>query len=312
MPQNSLVTRQHFHEVAASIADLHGGVAKRTDLLAAGITTDLIRAQIAAGRWHRLGVHTIGITAERSVTGQCWRAVWESGTGAVIDGVTALHAAGLIGWTEDVIHISVPGNSRVHRQPGVVIHRPRDVRAIHTTGIPRVQTEVAVIRAAQWARSDRAAATLLAMTVQQRLAHPDRVLHVWRGVRRSPRRAFLEAVISDVCRGAQSLGELDFALLCRARGLPEPTRQAVRRGPRGRVYLDVLWADIGLHVEIDGAQHTRGLAPVEDALRQNHLAIDGQMTLRVPVLGLRLQPNAFMDQVVAAHTAASRRARRSA
>ena len=39
--------------------------------------------------------------------------------------------------------------------------------------------------------------------------------------------------------GAHALVELDFARLCRARGIPAPTRQAVRHGPRGRIYLDV-------------------------------------------------------------------------
>lgn len=301
MPHTSLETRHRLHNLAVSIAERHGGVAKRTELTAAGLPPGAIKAQIAAGRWHRLGVHTIGLTAEPTVIGQHWRAVWESGTGAAIDGVSALRVAGLTGWTEDDIHVSVPGNSRVHRQSGVIIHRPRFVGAIHATGLPRTRTEFAAIRAAQWARSDRAAATLLAMTIQQRLTPPHRLLEAWSTVRRSQRRGLIDAVIGDVCRGAESLGELDFARLCRARGLPEPTRQAVRQGPRGRVYLDVLWADIGLHVEIDGAQHTQGLAPMDDALRQNHLAIDGTMTLRIPVLGLRLQPDAFMDQVVAAY-----------
>ena len=50
-----------------------------------------------------------------------------------------------------------------------------------------------------------------------------------------------------------SLGELDFARLCRERGLPEPTRQAVCKGPDGRVFLDVRW-ECGLVVEIDGVR----------------------------------------------------------
>ncbi len=107
MPQTSRVARQHRHDLASSIAERHGGVVKRTDLIAAGITPGTIKAQIAAGRWHRLGVHTIGLTAEPALMGQRWRAVWESGTGAVLDGVSALHVAGLAGWTEDAIHISV-------------------------------------------------------------------------------------------------------------------------------------------------------------------------------------------------------------
>ena len=67
-------------------------------------------------------------------------------------------------------------------------------------------------------------------------------------------------VVADLTDGAHSLGELDFARLCRERGLPEPSRQAVRRGPRGTIYLDVRWDHLRLVVEIDGAQHTQGLS----------------------------------------------------
>jgi hypothetical protein len=51
---------------------------------------------------------------------------------------------------------------------------------------------------------------------------------------------------------------------------------------------------------VDGAQHGLGLAPVADALRQNDVALEGAVTLRVPVLGLRVSPERFLDQVEAA------------
>ena len=94
---------------------------------------------------------------------------------------------------------------------------------------------------------------------------------------------------------------LDFAGLCRSRGLPTPSRQALRSGWRGRVYLDVSWDDIGLAVEIDGSQHTWGLALTDDHFRQNDLVIKGDRVLRMTLMGLRLQPDAFMDQVCRAH-----------
>lgn len=107
-------------------------------------------------------------------------------------------------------------------------------------------------------------------------------------------------LVADVCRGAESLGELDFGTLCRQRGLPEPTRQALRTSRRGRIYLDVAWEELGVHVEIDGAQHSQGLNTIDDALRHNDLAVDGTINLRIPVLGLRLSPDAFLDQVAQA------------
>lgn len=114
---------------------------------------------------------------------------------------------------------------------------------------------------------------------------------------RSTRRAFLDDVISDVTDGAQSLGELDFARMARRVGLPAPTRQAVRRGPHGRVYLDVSWDDVGLVVEIDGGHHALALNPIDDALRQSDRVVAGNRVLRIPVIGLRLASKEFLLQV---------------
>ncbi|HET9022517.1 MAG TPA: hypothetical protein VFN34_11580 [Ornithinibacter sp.] len=149
---------------------------------------------------------------------------------------------------------------------------------------------------------------MLCLVVQQRLTHPDRLLAAWKNVPGGRRRHLLDAVVSDICDGAQSLGELDLAGLARRVGLPKPTRQLVRRGVGGRVYLDVAWEAIGLVVEVDGGHHALALNPVDDALRQNEVTIGDDVVLRIPVLGLRLQPDRFMDQVVRAHRMLSERA----
>lgn len=307
MRRSELARRRRLH-LAAGVADAHDGVATRGRLLEVGLSRSDIEGEINAGRWHHLGRHTVGVHMRRP-TGRArwWWAMWEAGPGAVVDGVTSLLAHGLDHWDEDVVHVSVPGRNRVHRLPGVRVHRLRDVGRTVVAGVPRTAPEVAVLRAAEWAGTDRQAATLLAMTVQQRLVSPAWVLSRWSTVKRSRRRAFLDRVVKDVCAGAESLGELDFAALCRRRGLPPPTRQVVRRGPRGRIYLDVWWEEYGVNVEIDGAQHGRGLAPVDDALRQNHVTLTGGVCLRIPLLGLRVQPDAFLEQVEAALAAAGYR-----
>ncbi len=74
----------------------------------------------------------------------------------------------------------------------------------------------------------------------------------------------------------------------------------MRRGPRGRVYLDVYFEEYGLVVEIDGAGHLWGLAQVDDNLRENQVVIDGDRVLRINVVGLRLNEETVMDQVAAA------------
>lgn len=294
--------------IAADVAALHDGVAHRRDLRAAGLTRHDVASEIAAGRWVGAGRNTVVIgTGPLTGEARLWQAVWESGSGAVLDGAAALLASGLTGFRPETIDVAMPSRNRSHHLAGVRLRRRRELGPTLTTGVPRTRPETAAVRAAQWARSDRQAALVIALVVQQRLVPPPRLLHHWRSVRYSPRRRFLDQVIGDVCDGAHSLGELDFARLCRRRGLPEPTRQGLRHQPGGRVYLDVAWDDIGLVVEIDGGHHGLALHPVSDALRQNEVMLGAEWVLRIPVLGLRLDPEAFLDQVVRAHRLRSAR-----
>lgn len=269
----------------------------RRELRALGVTKEDVRREVLAGRWRLAGRHTV-VVSGGPVQGRgiLWQAVWESGPGAVLDGAAALVAAGMTGYGLDGIDVSVPLGNHIHPLLGVRARR-RTPAATVPVGIARVRPEWATLHAAQWAGSDRQAALLICLAVQQRLVAPDRLLAAWRTVRRSPRRAFLDAVLRDVCDGAHSLGELDFARWCRRRGLPEPTRQQVKTLRGGRVYLDVEWADVGLVVEIDGGHHALALNPVADALRQNEVTLTRRAVLRIPVVGLRLAPDAFLDQV---------------
>ena len=55
---------------------------------------------------------------------------------------------------------------------------------------------------------------------------------------------------------------------------------------------------------MDGIQHSWAQQIVGDALRHNTIAIAGDTVLRLPVLGLRVCPDAFFDQIRAALDAA--------
>lgn len=284
--------------LAVELAADHGGVVHRRTLAEYGIDRYAVRHEVDAGRWFRVGRHTAAIGSPAlSPLAQWWRAVWESGSGARLDGASSLVAGGMRGFTPDLIDVVMPDGNRHHAVEGVRLRRVRRPSPICGAGIPRVSPEIATIHAAQWARSDRQAALLVCLPMQQRMTTAHRLSLVWKGVTRSPRRQFLDAVIGDVTDGAHSLGELDFGRMARQVGLPTPTRQAVRRGPQGRVYLDVSWDDVGLVVEIDGGHHALALNPIDDALRQNHRVVAGERVLRIPVIGLRIAAEAFLRQV---------------
>ena len=104
-------------------------------------------------------------------------------------------------------------------------------------------------------------------------------------------------LVLDLAGGATSLGELDVLRGCRDRGLPAPDQQVLRRTASGSVYLDFRWDRFGVVLEVDGIQHTWVEHVVGDAVRQNRIALDGDLVLRLPVLGLRIAPDLFFDQV---------------
>lgn len=287
---------------AAELAEAQDGVVSRAQLRAVGVGRDAVRTEVAAGRWQRRGRQSVVVTPEL-VTDRTerWAALFEVGGGAALDGVTALLEAGLTGFTSTLLHVSVPKSRRTPAVDGVRVHELRSRGPLVGAGIPRVRVDTATVRAAQWAVSDRQAALILLLAVQQRLVDPRRTLAVLDTRRRSPRRALIGSVLGDCVDGVHSLGELDFAAACRRHGLPPPSRQVVRQGPSGRVYLDVAWEDVGLAVEIDGAGHGHGMAGVDDMLRQNEVTLGGFRVLRIPVVGLRVDEAAFMAQVVRAH-----------
>lgn len=292
------------HRRVLAEAEATGYVLDHRALRDLGVDRFQASRQVDAGRWVRVGRRTFSLRdAPLTDEAQRWRAVWEVGRRiALVDGVSALQAAGLTGWTEQRVHVSVLHRHNTRPVDGLAIHKViRRVDGEHAgAGLPRTKPSVAAIRAAHWAVSDRQAATIMAMAVQQRLVTGEQLLAAQQVVRGRTRRAFIHRIVLDIVDGARSLNELDVAGACRERGLPEPTRQVVRRGPGGRIYLDVWFEEQRLAVEIDGAGHLWGLSGVDDSLRANEVVIDGDRVLRINVLGWRLDQEAYLDQLEAA------------
>ncbi|MET0821587.1 MAG: hypothetical protein ABWY58_11530 [Aeromicrobium sp.] len=303
-----MTTRHRRAAIVRRLAEAQDGVVSRRQLLALGLTRWDIAAELRAGRWrqhHRqtVCVHT-GPLGERA---RLRHAVIEAGTRAVLDGTGSLLAAGLKGFEADRVRVSVPRGGKILGSPGADVRQTRRLRAsdvVGGDGIPRTRTPVAAVRAALWASSDRQAALLVTMTVQQGLATAEQVAKALLDVRRDKRRRFLERVVLDLMGGAQSLGELDVAAICRRRGLPAPDRQVVREGKNGRYYLDVLWQRYRLVLEVDGIHHAWATSVIGDALRQNDLSLQSLTVLRLPLLGLRAAEDQFFEQVEAGLLAA--------
>lgn len=277
------------------------GVVSRLQVYGAGVTRYEVRANIQAGRWQRVGQQSIAVfTGELPEAARGWAAVFEAGPRGFLDGASALKPAGLKKFDVERIRVSVPRGAKVRRGKGLDIRQTRRWAAEDLatgSGVPRSRVEVAAIRGALWAKSDKQAALLLTMVVQQQLTTPEQLGVEMLRVRRDKRRAFIHALLLDLLGGVRSLGELDVARELRRRGFPEPTRQVLRRGRNGNYYLDLIWDEWGVVVEIDGIQHSWAQNVVADALRHNDVTLQHAIVLRLPLLGLRVEPEAFFDQI---------------
>ncbi|EWT00191.1 hypothetical protein N865_17775 [Intrasporangium oryzae NRRL B-24470] len=212
-PHAGTVRGPERRRAARAVAADHDGVVSRRLLAHAGIGWADVAAEVRAERWVRHGRQTVAVhTGPLTPLAQWWRAVWEVGHGiAALDGVTALLAAGLTGYDEQLVHVSIVHHHRVAPVEGVRQHtitRRRPDEVIRA-GVPRVRPAVAAIRAAHWAASDRQAALILVLTVQQRLATPAALEDVSKVVRGRRRRALVQRVLRHLRHGAQTLGEVE-------------------------------------------------------------------------------------------------------
>jgi very-short-patch-repair endonuclease len=143
-----------------------------------------------------------------------------------------------------------------------------------------------VVDAASWARSDREARTIIAMCLQQRLVVGTDVETILGQMPSVPRRRVTARTVADAAGGSHSIGELDLVALCRREKLPLPSRQ-VRRDGR---YLDALFEEWAVWVEVDGAHHMSADQWWNDMARHNLLARRGEVLLRFPAWMVRDRP----------------------
>jgi hypothetical protein len=238
-----------------------GVLGTRTAL--AHLSPAAIRWRVGSGRWQqpcrRVLVTHSGPLTDRQML---WVATLWAGPSAALAGLTAARLGGLRGFDDwaDTIHLLVPAchTMREIRPPlRLAVHYSRNLTPadIHPARKPP-QTRMArsLVDAAAWMGTDRGAQAVLAAGVQQRLVRAaDLAVEVERNEKVRRRRLMFET-LEDIAGGAHALSEIDFTRrVVRQFGLPEPDRQMPRRDANGkRRWLDVVWEQAGLIVEIDG------------------------------------------------------------
>lgn len=278
-------------------------VASTSELVAAGVTRSEISANLAAGRWQRVG-RAVVLHSGALRRDERWRAALVNcGPGSVLSAFTAVEFAGLRSWERAEIHIlDQPGA----RHPGccelpIRLHRTSHWPVPPWRGYRCQQPAAAAIVAAGTFDSVRAACGILAATVQQGLVSADALLDSLAQASRARHHRALTAAVLDIGGGAQALSEIDFVRLCRRYRLPAPIQQVRRRDGSGRNrYLDATWRRSDgrlVVVEIDGGLHLEQQRWWDDQFRQNELSLADALVLRFPSAVVRAEPALVASQL---------------
>ena len=285
------------------------GVLTRAQLARAGITQAYVDSQVEAERWTPWARDVMLLqNAAPNRRQLMWIALLDAAIPSALASHTSLQMCGFRAFAAEAesIHIVVPRGNKCADLPGVKVHESRRFDERHITvyrGFPCTERARSAIDAAAWQPWPRFAITVLAAAVQQRVCTVSHLEEALAKVGRVRHKRHMRLALRDIAGGAESLGEIDMAALCRRFGLQPPDRQRSRRDPSGRRrYLDCEWhLDDGAVVvlEIDGTHHLDVEHWTADMKRERKVVISRRWVLRAAASEVRLEGAALMADLAA-------------
>jgi hypothetical protein len=299
------MTGQRF-PLDRELLDLQRGVISRAQALECGITQDAIRVRLRNGRWQRLaaGVYAT-FSGEPPRLAFIWAGLLAAGAGAAISHQTAAELYQLGRRPARAIHVTVPGQRQVRRAAGVasrtraargrarplsdrdvpplIVHRSAWIaRARHPVLLPpRTRIEETVVDLTQCAATFDEAFGWISQACGSRLCTPGMIRGALELRAKLRYRAELLVALGDVAEGVLSPLEYHYVHgVERPHGLPPARRQVMVTLAGQRRYLDNLYQDYLLAVELDGAAAHPVAERWRDIHRDNSLAGLGLLTLR--------------------------------
>jgi hypothetical protein len=270
------------------------------------MSPDTVNWQLRSGRWQVLqhGVYSI-FTGPPTREATLWAAVHRAGTGAVLSHQTAAELFKLSDQPSAAVHVTIPERRRVSRPTGIVVHRSvRLSEAVHPSlQPPRTRIEETVLDLIDLATTFDAAFGVMCAACQRRLTTPARILDAMGKRARLRWRADLTIAFREISSGTHSLLEYRYVhRVERPHGLPAAVHQA-RVGVDGRNrYLDNLYRDYRLCVELDGQQAHPDDQRWLDQQRANAITAQGVTMLRYGWIDVDRRPCETAAQVAAALT----------
>ncbi|MEO7745693.1 MAG: hypothetical protein ABIV05_05645 [Actinomycetota bacterium] len=265
-------------------AAVQDGVLARYQALDGGMSPDVLRQHVRAGRWRRVhpGVY-VTFTGPLPFRTRVWAALLHAGPRALASHRTAGHLQGLVDEAPGVVDVSVPWDHRVAPQPGVRIHRRRhqDARRHPARSLPQTRVSDTVLDLVEQSAREDDVVGWLARGCQRRLCTP---AHLLDAASRRPRlrhRRLVASVLADVGVGVHSPLERHYRRRVElAHGLPSATRNRAQVLRGRRWYHDVRYGRWRLRVELEGLAHHPDAQAWRDDVRDNAAVLSGDTVLR--------------------------------
>jgi very-short-patch-repair endonuclease len=261
------------------LAERQHGVAAREQLLALGLSVDVIRNRVSRGRLHPIwsNVYAVG-RPQLTRRGRWMAAVLTCGERAALSHKSAAELWGIAPWALGQIHVSVPP-AVYRRRRGIRLHRRAtlesweltDRDAIPVTTAMRTLIDLATYSSAEELEGAVNEADKLGLVDPETL----RAEVEERRVDGAPRlRQLLDRRTFSL---TNSELERRFLRLVRRANLPSPLTQQWINGFR----VDFFWPELGLIVETDGLRyHRTATQQSRDRSRDQAHAAAGLIVLR--------------------------------
>src|ERR1035438_6270946 len=256
------------------------------------IDVDLMRNRVRNGRWQRLqrGVYA-AFSGEPTREAVLWAALLRVGPDATLSHHTAAERHGLIDEPSSVVTITVPASrhpAQVKIQ-GIVIHRSDAIlRTRHPAMLPPcTRIEDTVLDLIEGTSTFDDAYAWICRAIGRRRTTADRIRHAMDARKKMRWRSEIALALGGADEGILSVLEYRYVRRVeRPHGLPSARRQARIEQRTGSRYLDNLYEEHRLCVELDGTAAHPADEQWRDKRRDTGNAMRGLLTLRFGITDL--------------------------
>jgi hypothetical protein len=272
------------------LIDLQDGVLARWQLSECAHDLSAIDTYVRRGHWRTLyrGIYATyrGASTRKSIL---WAAVLRCGPQAILSHVTAAELDQVVATESGAVHVTVPlqthprfGGAEFRALPPIVPHRSSRLETTRRPAKtpPRTRLPETILDLADVSESFDKAFGWLSVACGGRRVKPDQLRDAALARPRLRWRSAILGALDDVAQGVHSNLELKYLTdVERAHGLPTATRQAQQQRDARSAYLDNLYEEFGVCVELDGLAAHPAETRWDDIRRDNFFATRGIITL---------------------------------